>query len=106
VKGAALFAVAAFLLGGCTYIEPGPSLFRVENHTGQTLVIGPRVPDPAEPPKTAEPGEIRVFDPKPDGCESRPWVATTGSGDVVAEIPGACREHTWTIRGLNDSTYG
>ena len=33
------------------------------------------------------PGDTVAIAPNPDGCQSRPWIATTESGEVLAEMP-------------------
>ena len=101
MRRAALLVVLGLALSGCW--DPLPRDFRVMNETNQTIVLQPRGNQtrrlPLEP---KEAGPVAVED---EGCESSGWVATTTSGVVLAEIPGACVGHTWTIRGPNDSTY-
>jgi hypothetical protein len=75
----------------------------VNNLTGERLIITPR----DDPTGTfyAESGELIHIIVAQKGCDSRSWVATSSSGTVVAQLPGACLEHRWTIRGVNDFTY-
>lgn len=104
----ALLGVAVSVIGAVMFFssfgDRAPSEFVVENHTGQTLIVGPDAPGSGTPQR-AKPGDDLWFTPRDDGCDSSPWVATTTSGEVLARIPGACADHRWTIRGPNDSTY-
>ena len=73
------------------------------NETNQTIVLQPRGNQTRKLP--LEPKLMTPVSVVDAGCESSGWVATTTSGVVLAEIPGACVGRTWTIRGPNDSTY-
>jgi hypothetical protein len=75
----------------------------VTNKTQETLIVQPR--NGHETPVTIPVGKSMTYPEQSLGCEKVPWVATTLSGDVVAEIPGACDGHEWTIYGVNSSTY-
>ena len=103
MRTAALLGVVALLLSGCVFFDAAPRLFEVENLTGELLIITAR--DEQRGTFNAEPGELIRIAVKDEGCNSRSRVATSSSGTVVAQIPGACREYRWTIRGVNDSTY-
>jgi hypothetical protein len=83
--------------------DPLPTDFRVANETNQTIVLQPRGNQTRKLP--LEPKRMTPVSIVDAGCESSGWVATTTSGVALAEIPGACVGHTWTIRGPNDSTY-
>lgn len=104
MKRIALVVVAALVLSGCYDILP--PRFRVANYTGQTIVIEARTPEGRVSfTQKAESGEAVQFSPGDEGCESSPWVAKAESGEILAQIPGGCKGHIWTIRGLNDSAY-
>jgi hypothetical protein len=100
-----MVVIAVIVLSGCMH-DMSPARLRVENQSDQTVMVGPQVPDPDRPPKQVKPGETVAFDPKWEGCESRPWVATAASGAAIATIPGACVGYQWKIStsGLG-STY-
>ena len=102
VRTAALLWSVLLLLPGCAFDAP-PRLFEVENLTHERL----RLQGLDDPRGTfyAEPGEFIAIPVAETGCDSRAWAATSISGTVVATVPGACRDHRWTIRGVNDSTY-
>jgi hypothetical protein len=106
MKRAVVLLFAGLLITGCrSWVEPPAKAFRGENLTGQTIIVRPRTPDRLLPPMTVRPGEPFLTQTDPDTCEFTPWVAVTESGQVLAEISGACDGHWWSIRGLNDSTY-
>lgn len=107
MKRAVLLLLAGLLITGCgwSWLETPAKAFRGENLTGQTIIVRPRTPDPSSRPITVRPGATWSAQPDPDTCEFTPWVAVSESGQVLAEIPGACAGHRWSIRGLNDSTY-
>jgi hypothetical protein len=96
---------SAVFLSGCMIPNVGPPMLRVENLSPQDLDVSPKTADELRPPVTVAAGDAMFFAPDAEGCESRPWVAVSESGSVVAEIPGACTGHIWTIRGAGDSTY-
>jgi hypothetical protein len=95
--------VICLLLSGCQWPDRGPDRLLVTNKTQETLIVQPR--NGRETPVTIPVGKTMEYAGQAPGCEKAPWVATTLSGDVVAEIPGACEGHTWTIYGVNNSTY-
>ena len=103
MRTAALLGVVGLLLSGCVAYDALPRGFEVKNLTGEQLIITAR----DEPRGTfyAESGELIHIMVAQEGCESRSRVATSSSGTVVAQMPGACRGYRWTIRGVNDSTY-
>ena len=104
IKAAASLGVVVLLLSGCVaYDAPPPRGLEVNNLTEERLSVAPR----GEPLGTfhAESGELIHIIVAQLGCDSRSWVATSSSGTVVAQIPGACLGYRWTIRGVNDSTY-
>lgn len=90
-------------MGGCGFADPIPVMFRVTNETKQVLVIRQR--DIRGLRGLVSPGGTVTFLPSLKGCETQPWVATSEEGETVAEIPGGCAGHYWTIRGLADSSY-
>lgn len=96
--------ISVLVLSGCVWERPPQSLL-VVNYTGQTIMVGPRTPDPYQAPMSATPVQTLRLNVKEDGCESTPWVATTEAGEVLAEVPGACVGNLWIIRGMNDFTY-
>ena len=100
----ALLLVGLLALSGCIGDPDVPKL-RVENRSGQVLLVGPRVEGPDASRERVEPGQTIAFYPQRQGCESRPWVATTPSNEILAELPGACVEHRWTVTGPTASTY-
>lgn len=93
----------ALLLSGCILGEPSPPTLWVRNASQETLIGEPQ--DHHERPATIPPGVAVPFGGQPPGCESMPWVAKNTSGEVVAEIPGACAGHNWTIKGPDDYIY-
>ena len=103
MRRAALLGAVGLLLSGCVAFDAAPRLFEVKNLTGERLIITPR--DEPRGKFPAESGELIRIAVEPEGCDSRIWLATSSSGTVVAQVPGACREYRWTIRGVNDSTY-
>lgn len=103
MRTAALLGVVVLLSSGCVAFDPAPRLFEVKNLMGERLGISPLHAPPGA--FTAESGELIRIAVDQEGCDSRGWVATSSSGDVVAQITGACLEYRWTIRGVNDSTY-
>lgn len=100
---AALLLLIGVWLSGCRWPDRSPDMLWVENLTQETLIVQPR--DAHEEPRTLEAGKSTHYLGQPTGCEKAPWVAKTLSGDVVAEIPGACEGHMWTIHGVNNSKY-
>ena len=102
-SAAALLVVMCLLLSNCRWPDRGPDLLWVTNKTQETLIVQPW--NGHETPVTIPVGKSMTYPGQPPGCEKAPWVATTLSGDVVAEIPGACAGHEWTIYGVNNSTY-
>jgi hypothetical protein len=104
MRRALLVLALCITAAGCALPEPGVRLFWVTNKTQQTIVVKPQL-DLDVAPKHALPGETVGLVARDEGCEARPWVALTDSGEVLATIPGGCRGHQWAIRGLNDSTY-
>jgi len=111
LRTAILVGIFSLLMSGCGFVDPLPKLFRVTNHTQQVLVIREKeIPGKGEvafpgTPKSVSPGGTVTFVPTLKGCESHAWVATSEAGDTIAEIPGGCIGHDWTIRGVNDSSY-
>jgi hypothetical protein len=113
-RAATAAAVAFLLLFGVLFMisvlhvvgpwpDRGPDLPWVTNKTQETLIVQPR--NGHETARTVGAGKSTTYPGQPPGCEKAPWVATTLSGDVVAEIPGGCTGHEWTIYGVNNSTY-
>jgi hypothetical protein len=100
-----LLSISGLMLSGCFLTDIGPPHFFVTNKTAQTLVVGPGDGNPDETTKRVASGETVFFDPDTEGCGSRLWVAANASGEALADNSGGCVGHTWTIRGLNDSTY-
>ena len=100
---AALLLLIVVLFSGCRWPDSGPDRLWVVNKTQETLIVQPR--NAHETPVTIPAGKSMEYAGQPPGCEKAPWVATTLSGVVVAEIPGACAGHEWTIYGVNNSTY-
>lgn len=104
MKRIALLVVVALVLSGCYDILP--PMFLVANYTGRTIVIEARDPDGGVKfMEEVEPGDLAEYSPAQEGCESRPWLAKTESGEILAQIPGGCVGHVWRIRGPNDFTY-
>lgn len=75
------------------------------NLTGQGIIVGPRDPDPGEPPERVDPGHMTASYPGISVCETKAYVATTLYGELLAEIPSGCQGYTWSIYGLNNFTY-
>jgi hypothetical protein len=101
MKRAVVLLFAGLLITGCrSWVEPLPRTFRGENLTGETIVVRPRTLDRLLPPITVKRGEAWSTQTDPGTCEFTPWVAVSESGQVLAEIPGACAGHRWSIRGL------
>jgi hypothetical protein len=100
---AALLLLIGVLFSGCRWPDSGPDLLWVTNKTQETLIVQPR--NGHETAQTVGVGKSTTYPGQSPGCEKAPWVATTLSGDVVAEIPGACAGHEWTIYGVNNSKY-
>ncbi|MFZ1912654.1 MAG: hypothetical protein WAU30_09880 [Propionicimonas sp.] len=104
MKKVAIIVVIGLFLSGCWDVLP--RMFRVTNDTGNPIVIEARRPDgELFTTEKAEPGSTVEFTISSDGCDSKRWVVKTGSGEILAEILGACPGHIWTVRGLNDSSY-
>lgn len=97
-----LFMISVLRVVG-PWPDRGPDLLWVTNKTQETLIVQPR--NGHETPVTIPVGKSMKYPEQPLGCEKAQWVATTLSGDVVAEIPGACAGHEWTIYGVSNSTY-
>lgn len=85
--------------------DVSPPPFIVTNLTAQPILVGPLTPDPNEPSRLVDPGRGVGFYPGFDVCESMAYVATSTSGEVLAEIPSGCRGHEWMIYGPNNATY-
>jgi hypothetical protein len=98
-----LLGVAGLLLSGCIFDQwPRPS-FEVVNLTAQELTLE-RPDGQGGIFQVSSGGTARILVTE-ERCDSRGWVATFDSGTIVAQVPGGCVGHRWTIRGVNDSTY-
>jgi starvation-inducible outer membrane lipoprotein len=104
MKRVAYLLVPALLLSGCYDVLP--PMLHISNRTPHELVIEARSETGAIViTAKIEAGRVEEFAPNDDGCDARPWIAKAESGEVVAQVPGACKGHTWTIRGPGDATY-
>jgi hypothetical protein len=103
VRRIALLLLSLLVVSGCVWGDPIPRAFRVTNSTHQTILVSPvNSPNKPEPILAGRTAELQT---SLEDCSSRPWVATNEVGEVLAQIPGGCLDHYWTIRGLNDSSY-
>ncbi len=104
VTAISLGVVGILGLSGCAFgydvVEP---TFEVMNLTGSPLLLRPL--DGSSFRRDAPPAEIIHLEVSEEGCGSHGWIATTPSGNAVAQVSGGCPGHRWTIRGINDSTY-